>query len=1399
MAGPALWGAELTIEGMGQGQTVTALANGTYLITWTDDGGSAIKEHTKGLIYNANGSARTGIFQIDQHDPNSSTPYQVGRVETAALNNGNFVCTWAYSDGRTMARVYDAWGNPLGAEFSVGADGAAHSGFNVVSMSAGGFIINSGATDYVFDNSGNPLLSAPVADASYKTVNMSDLGNGSYVTFGARWSTGTQTYTTRLFIKAENGAILKTIPFTGSSIKSVGEVATLSNGNFVVTYVDSGGLRARTYKSDGSAATTTLTLDSAATTANGVSIAALSNGGWAVVYRVGKEIWTASFNAAGGQLTDATLVATTVGKAAPHIDALTDGRYSISWSVGSIGTSGDITFATDDGPLHVQVFDPRTPGLTWVGTDEGEQFAGTSGNDTFTDGGGGDYIFGYDGDDRFYGSLGADGYDGGNGWDIVDYTNASTGLVINVANTSASTGEANGDLYVGIEAFIGSTHDDIMQGGIGADYFWAGYGNDILVGGSGNDHLYGQAGDDTLEGGTGGDQLVGDDGNDTVYYANSGAVTVNLTTGKGSGGEAEGDTYVSIESVIGSSFADNITGNAEANTLDGGQGADTLTGGDGNDVFVVDSFGDVIVEGNTATSGTDTVIVSGFGWGDRYSLGQNGANVENLTALDSVRSIRLVGNDGSNVIVGNSFANTIEGGRGNDTLDSGVGAADVLDGGEGNDTYYIRNAGDKIVETTDPSGGIDTAIVFTNRFKLEDTVGVETIKVDSSVGFGVALGGNSLANTLIGGAGNDTLDGGAGAADKLVGGNGNDTYYIRSLNDVAVEDVTGGTNDKAIVLVSGYDVSKLANIENVVFSLTGGDGNDTLIGGVGDDTLIGGGGDDSLDGGKGHDSLDGGEGNDTLIGGEGNDTLTGGGGDDSLDGGEGHDSLDGGEGNDTLIGGEGNDTLIGGGGSDTLIGGGGDDSLDGGVGSDTLIGGEGNDTLDGGAGNDTIDGGNGDDVYYIRDAGDKIVETTDPSGGIDTAIVFIDRFKLEDTVGVEIIKVDSSVSSGVTLGGNMLANTLIGGAGNDTLYGGAPGGAADKLVGGQGNDTYFICNVNDVVVEDLDPLKGGNADKAILYRGLYEAANPGKTVAEIDQIIENAKTVLRAAGVENFDVHDGLPPIDAPGGTNQAPTNILFSDAITPENQLSGSTIGFLSATDADGDAVFFTLEGDSTGGGVKLVNKNEIVVGDHTKLDFEKYENGVFTIAVRAHDGKGGVSDVQVIEITLENLFKESVIGSDDTNDLILGGATQDVLRGGGGNDTLAGGFEMDRLFGGAGQDVFLFDTVLTTTNHDLIMDFKVEEHDRIYLKQSVFNKLLVPTTPGVPEALTASAFGLGATATTADQRILYDRASGNIYYDADGNKAGGVSARLMATINNKEADGINKPLLDHTMFFIV
>ncbi len=143
-----------------------------------------------------------------------------------------------------------------------------------------------------------------------------------------------------------------------------------------------------------------------------------------------------------------------------------------------------------------------------------------------------------------------------------------------------------------------SLGDDSLSGGTGNDTLRGGWGNDRLTGDDGNDRLYGGADDDTLEGGAGADVLDGGSGTDEASYAGSDAgVTVNLATGTGVGGDAQGDTLTGIENVTGSSYDDSLTGNSGDNILVGGSGDDTLDGGSGNDTLYGGDGSDTLTGG----------------------------------------------------------------------------------------------------------------------------------------------------------------------------------------------------------------------------------------------------------------------------------------------------------------------------------------------------------------------------------------------------------------------------------------------------------------------------------------------------------------------------------------------------------------------------------------------------------------------------------------------------------------------------------------------------------------------------------------------------------------------------------------------------------------------------------
>lgn len=126
-----------------------------------------------------------------------------------------------------------------------------------------------------------------------------------------------------------------------------------------------------------------------------------------------------------------------------------------------------------------------------------------------------------------------------------------------------------------------------------------------------------------------------------------------------------------------------------------------------------------------------------------------------------------------------------------------------------------------------------------------------------------------------------------------------------------------------------------------------------------------------------------------------------------------------------------------------------------------------------------------------------------------------------------------------------------------------------------------------------------------------------------------------------------------------------------------------------------------------------------------------------------------------------DNLIGDADA-DILFGDAGNDLVQGGTGDDKLNGGAGNDRMIGGANSDIFVFDKQIpaqgaNTINVDRIVDFNVG-NDIIHIDNLVFKGLATG-------ALTAAAFRLGSKAADADDRIIYYRATGDFYFDANGN----------------------------------
>ncbi len=505
---------------------------------------------------------------------------------------------------------------------------------------------------------------------------------------------------------------------------------------------------------------------------------------------------------------------------------------------------------------------------------------------------------------------------------------------------------------------------------------------------------------------------------------------------------------------------DTLQGLAGNDTLDGGAGADTMIGGAGNDTYVVDDVGDAVIENpGEGTDTVKTVLTS-------YTL--PGA-VENLVYTGAWAFAGT----------GNGLDNRITGGVGADTLNGGVGA-DTMIGGAGNDTYIVDDAGDVVSEN--PGGGTDTVRTVLASYTLGSNV--ENLVYTGAGNFSGT--GNGLANSITGGAGNDTLDGGVGA-DTMIGGLGNDTYIVDNAGDVVTEAGAAGT-DTVLTMLNSYTLT--AGVEVLTFTgagdfagtgnglantLTGRTGNDTLNGGIGADTMIGGTGDDTyvVDNLGDAVSENPGEGNDTVLSsitytlGANLENLT--------QSGIGNIGATGNAANNVIIGNAGNNVMSGLGGADTLDGGAGTDtatyaasaagvsvSLATGFGSggdaegDTLVnienltGSNFSDTLEGNGGNNVLTGGAGTDTVSYQNAAAGITVSLAVAAPQDTVGAGTDTLTgFENLTGSAFDDV---------LTGSSGANTLMGLDGNDTLNGGA---GADILTGGAGADRFVYSATTD--------------------------------------------------------------------------------------------------------------------------------------------------------------------------------------------------------------------------------------------------------------------------------------------------------------------------------------------------
>lgn len=935
------------------------------------------------------------------------------------------------------------------------------------------------------------------------------------------------------------------------------------------------------------------------------------------------------------------------------------------------------------------------------------------------------------------------------------------------------------------------------------------------TGGSGADTLYG-GGPDVLIGGRGDDTYVVYSPEDTVLEPFSFLDDRNDRVLTFSSYRLDPDAQVEVLStavnaatdpffLIGNRFDQVIVGNYGNNTFDGRAGNDTLIGLRGDDVYRVYRF-ETIVEAQG--EGFDIAYASGT-----YFLTQ-GASIEYLGAVDqasTTEGVALFGNELAQVIVGTNTKDTLRGGGGVDTL-IGLGGDDLYD-------LYAPGGGAAMISEA-PGQGYDTVLYYGN-FALAGGVSIEAITpagFPANVTGGYALLGNSFNQVITGYVGADTLNG-LGGADTLAGARGDDVYRVYSQADVVLENAGEGSD---LVFTSAtYRLFVTSAVETLSTAVQAGTERIDLFGNGFAQTLIGNFGANFLDGTGGGDRLVGLAGDDTYRVYGLDDTVVeaAGGGTDIVYAG-GSFALGAGSAVEAIstvdnagavaINLAGNEL------AQTIVGNFGVNVLDGGAGADTLIGLAGADVFRFSSlpepGNvDTLpDFGNGADVLALdpgvftalpdgtlpgsaialgvaaADADDRIIYdpatgalrydsdgsgataavqvATLPTGLTAAQIAARSEGSYAATIGnVEAtegnggataftftVTLDRAATGTVTLGYQTLDGTAV--AGQD--YTAATGTLT--FAPGQRTATATVSVLGDTVFEAAETFR-----LQVTGGALAAPATATATVLSDDFVAR-----INTGGTFSFGGATGGIPLET---TYPGATEFVFGPE-SPSSLPRPHTILFGPGSYAPGHP---TVTVSGVGGGASVA-----------AFDFTQLGTG---LVVRG--GAFGTAAGQSI-LTLDtqranfNGDPQTIVGSafgdviDRSDARLFGGSDGRLfgtIRGGAGNDTLIGAAAQDggdgddrlvgilntELRGGAGADVFVLPIRTRTpftnaqSSPNAVLDFTPGQ-DRIELVLNIASDL----APGV---LDPARFAIG-TATTADQRIVYNPETGRLFYDANG-----------------------------------
>lgn len=548
----------------------------------------------------------------------------------------------------------------------------------------------------------------------------------------------------------------------------------------------------------------------------------------------------------------------------------------------------------------------------------------------------------------------------------------------------------------GSEHILGEDGNDTVDGGGGGDLIYAGWGDDSVRGGGGTDILYGQGGRDSLDGGDGSDiyRVTGAESDgwcgfgDYDSYRDSGATGTDRIEATGPGDVDIGlssfgpTSGIEVIDATGATGAVRVLGDWEANrldfsatqfvgriTIDGGYGDDSIVGTSGSDT-IVGGGGDDELDGG---SGSDRYVVSGNEKGGWSSFG----------GYDTYED---------------------SGASGTDTI-AAIGDGDVDIGLTG----FGAESGIEVINASGATGAVRLLGDWeSNALDFTGVSIVGSVTIDAGYGNDTVIG-TSDADVIVGGGGDDELDGAEGGDSYVVKGNEKGGWSKFAGFDVYADTGTTGTDTIQAIGKSNVDIGfagfdSQSGIE--VIDGTRAKGSVTLLGDWSDNvldfstvTLVGG--------------------NVVINGAGGNDEITGNAQANTIAGGIGDDWLDGGDGGDTyLVTGNEKGGWSSFNGYDTYA-----DS--GSTGTDTIRA----------VGKSKVDIGL---AGFDADSGIEIIDTSGAKGVVRIVGSWeSDDFDFSDVTFVGKQPLINGGGGDDTITGNGQANLIAGGDGNDELTGGA--------------------------------------------------------------------------------------------------------------------------------------------------------------------------------------------------------------------------------------------------------------------------------------------------------------------------------------------------------------------------